>query len=304
MTAPMLLLPLVLGLLQAPPPQPAAGTPAQGFPPGASAGPEPVGLPGSGYRVGPGDVLQLAVYGHEEMSQVAVVQQDGSILTPLLGTIPASGATTAELQARIAARLAKGFVRDAQVSVTVRDYRSKVVNVVGEVARPGTYPLAGETRIIEILARAGPLSPNAGTEMLILRRASASGQASGGPGTGTPAAADPARPSGTVIHVDVSSLQAGRLDQNVVLEPNDTVFVPRAAQVFVTGEVRNPGAFAFREGMTARQAVALAGGFSQDASKGGARLVREVGGKARTLKVKLDRQLRPGDTVVIKAAWF
>lgn len=302
MTAPTLLVPLVLGLLQAQPQQPAAGTPLQAFPPGTSAGPEPVGLPGSGYRVGPGDVLQIAVYGHEEMSQVAVVQQDGSILAPLLGTIPAAGATTEELQERIAARLAKGFVRGAQVSVTVRDYRSKVVNVVGEVARPGTYPLAGETHIVEILARAGPLSPNAGSEILILRRAPTSGRA--GPGAATPAGADPARPSGTVIHVDVSSLQAGRLDQNAVLEPNDTVFVPRAAQVFVTGEVKNPGAFTFREGMTVRQAVALAGGFSQDASKGGARLVREVAGKPKTVKVKLDHPMRPGDTVVIKAAWF
>jgi polysaccharide export outer membrane protein len=82
------------------------------------------------------------------------------------------------------------------------------------------------------------------------------------------------------------------------------VFVPRAEQIFVTGEVRNPGAFAYSEGLTARQAIALAGGFTQDAATGAARLVRGQGGQQRTLKIGLDERLRPGDTIVIKAAWF
>ena len=102
-----------------------------------------------------------------------------------------------------------------------------------------------------------------------------------------------------VLRVDVRAIQAGRLDQNLAIRPNDTVFVPPAEQVFVTGEVRNPGAFPYREGITARQAVALAGGFTEDASTGGCRIVRDgVGGQPRTFKVKIDERLRPGDTVV------
>ncbi len=300
MSAPVLLL-MLLGQAPAPPPAPAA--PAV-QPEAADA--RPAGLASSGYRIGPGDVLQVAVYGHDELTGTAVVQPGGNVLVPLLGPVVAAGATTEEVESRIAKQLAKGFVRDAQVSVVVRDYRSQVVYVVGDVARPGTYPLAGATRIVEILSRAGPLQ-TAGDEVLIVRPlgekhrpvlpSEVSRAAQGGAAPGTTADA-------RVLHVDMRAIQRGQLAENVQLEPNDTVFVPPVEQVFVTGEVRNPGAYSYRQGMTARQAVALAGGYAENASKGGAQVVRETAGKAKTMKLKLDDALRPGDTVVIKKAWF
>ncbi len=302
MSAPGLLL-LLLGQASALP-APNAGMAVPPQAPQEAADARPAGLASPGYRIGPGDVLQIAVYGHDELTGTAVVQPGGSLLVPLLGPVVAAGATTEEVGSRIARQLAKGFVRDAEVSVTVRDYRSQVVYVVGDVARPGTYPLAGATRIVEVLSRAGPLQ-TAGNEVLIVRPLAEKGRpmlpsevsqrAQGGATGGADA---------RVLHVDVRAIQKGRLAENVLLEPNDTVFVPPVEQVFVTGEVRNPGAFAFREGMTARQAVALAGGYAENASKGGAQVVRETAGKPRTLKLKLDEPLQPGDTVVIKKAWF
>jgi len=295
------LLPLALVLAQAPPaPQPAASPE-----PAATTPVQPAGAAGNGYRIGAGDILQVAVYGHQDLTQTVIVQEGGGFPFPLLGSVPAAGATTEELEAGIASRLARGFVRDAKVSVTVREYRSQVVYVVGDVARPGTYPLAGETRIVELLSRAGPLSPQAGGEVLIVRPDEAAGRPvlpgeAARPPRGGAVAAKQAR----VLRVDLKAIQAGRLDQNLVVAAGDTVFVPRAEQIFVTGEVRNPGAFPFHEGITARQAVALAGGFTQDAAKGSARLVREQGGGPHTLKVGLDELLQPGDTLVIKAAWF
>jgi polysaccharide export outer membrane protein len=300
------LLPLALVLAQTPvPPAP----PAPHSQPAPPADARPAGTAGHGYRIGPGDVVDVAVYGHPDLTQTVVVQPGGSFPFPLLGAVAAAGATTEELEGLIAARLAKGFVRGAQVSVSVREYRSKVVFVVGDVTRPGTYPLAGETRIVEILSRAGPLAPSAGSEVLIVRpveptsRPILPGELAKRP-AGAGAAGARANPEAIVLRVDMSAIQAGRLDQNVTVEPNDTVFVPRAEQIFVTGEVRNPGAYQFRAGITARQAVALAGGFTEDASTSGARLVREVAGTPKTLKIKLDERLRPGDTLVIKAAWF
>jgi polysaccharide export outer membrane protein len=267
----------------APPRDPDVATPSDARPAGAA---------GEGYRIGPGDVLRVAVYGHEDLTQTVVVPPGGSFPFPLVGTVTAAGATTEEVEERISRQLARGYLRDAQVSVAVREYRSQVVFVVGDLARPGTYPLAGETRVVEILSRAGPLSPNAGTEVLIVRPQ----KPSDGPVLPDEGA--------QVLHVDLRAIQAGRLDQNLAIRPNDTVFVPPAQQVFVTGEVRNPGSFPFREGITARQAVALAGGFTADASTGGARVVREIRGQSKTLKIRIDERLRPGDTVVIKAAWF
>jgi polysaccharide export outer membrane protein len=301
--------PLVLALAPAPPtpqaPPPALQQPTDPPPP-ATTEPRPTGS-GNGYRVGPGDVLHIAVYGHGDLDQTVAVQPDGSVVLPLIGSVPAGGATTGEVERQISTRLAKGLIRDAHVSVAVQQYRSKLVFVVGEVSRPGAYPLAGETRIVEILARAGPLTKDASSDVLVVRPAEPAerpvlpaqlkvreGQRAGGQGL----------PAGQVLRVDVRAIQAGRLDENLVLEPNDTVFVPVAEQVFVTGEVRSPGAVPFRRGITARQAVALAGGFTDDASTGSVHVVRDVIGTSRTLKLRLDERLQAGDTVVVKKAWF
>jgi polysaccharide export outer membrane protein len=294
---------VVLALSQAPPQAPVAPPPV----PQGNTDTRPAGIAGKDYRIGPGDVLHVTVYGHEDMNLTVVVQPEGGFVFPLIGTVPAARSTPQEVEARIAARLARGLIRHAQVTVVVQEYRSQVVFVVGEVSRPGTYPLAGETSVVEILSRAGPLSSNASTEVVIVRprapvdrpvlplevKASAAGGANGARAA-----------SAEVLRADVRAIQAGHLDKNLAMKPGDTLFVPAAARFFVTGEVRNPGAFAFSSGITVRQAVSLAGGFTQDASKGGARVVRELGGKSQNIKMKLDDPVQPGDTVIIKATLF
>ena len=237
------------------------------------------------------------MYGHEDLSHTVVVQPEGAFVYPLIGDVEAREATPQEVEARIAARLMKGLIRDPRVTVVVQEYRSKVVYVVGEIARPGTYPLTGRTTVVEILGKAGPLSPQAGSEVIVVRPVAGAADRPLLPSAVAPASAE-------VLKVDVSAIQAGRLEHNLLLAPNDTVFVPQAERIFVTGEVRNPGAFAFRAGLTVRQAVSLAGGFSEDAATGGARVVRTSDGKVRTLKIKLDEPIGPGDTILIKAKLF
>ncbi len=232
-----------------------------------------------------------------------VVQPGGEFVFPLIGPVPAAQATPAEVEKRVAEKLSKGLIRDPKVTVVVQEYRSKVVFVMGEVAHPGAYPLAGNVGVVEILARAGPLSANAGTEAVIVRHPA------GGPGAqpaARPAAgADPPEGAGgEVIRVNLRDLEAGRLDTTTILQPNDTVFVPQAARIFVSGQVRSPGAFTFTPGLTVRQAVSLAGGPTPVANAGSPRIVRGAGKNARTFKVELDAPLQAGDTVVLKARWF
>jgi polysaccharide biosynthesis/export protein len=210
--------------------------------------------------------------------------------------------TPAALAAALRERLAKGLIRDPQVSVVVQDYRSQVVFAVGEVTRPGAYPLAGDTSVVELLARAGPVSPNAGSEVIVVRpRSKVDRPVLPDEVTGKAAAG---ATEAEVMRVDMREVRAGRLDRNILLRANDTVFVPEATRVFVSGEVRNPGAFPFTRGLTVRQAVSLAGGFTEDASKGSARVVRVVAGATRQIKLKVDEPLEPGDTVVVKASLF
>jgi len=277
----------------------------QATPPAATTPGAPAGGSAQDYRIGPGDTLRVTVYGHEDLSPTVVVQPGGTFTFPLLGSVEAAGATPAALETLLRERLAKGLIRDPQVSVVVQDYRSQVVFAVGEVTRPGAYPLAGETSVVELLARAGPVSPSAGSEVIVVRprskvdRPVLPDEVAGGGGK-TPAGATEAE----VMRVDMREVRAGRLDRNILLRANDTVFVPEATRVFVSGEVRNPGAFPFARGLTIRQAVSLAGGFTDDASKGSARVVRVVDGETREIKLKVDQPLEPGDTVVVKAKLF
>jgi polysaccharide export outer membrane protein len=316
----MIALAVAMALSQAPaqpPTEPPAQPPAPARPAPPPAYPEspPAGAAASrDYRIGPGDILQVTVFGHPDMDLTVIVQPSGTFAFPLVGSVPAADATPQEVAKRIAARLAKGLIRDAQVAVGVKEYRSKVVFVMGEVSRPGTYPLAGEATLVEILARAGPLAPNAGSEVVVVRPAAATDRpvlpaeaktAAVKSGVAVPAAGGTQpSPRAEVLRADIRAIQAGQLEKNLALKPGDTVFVPQAERIFVTGEVRNPGSYAFSAGLTVRQAVSLAGGFTQDASKGGARVVRNRTGEAKTIKLKLDDPVQPGDTVVVKAKLF
>jgi polysaccharide export outer membrane protein len=116
--------------------------------------------------------------------------------------------------------------------------------------------------------------------------------------------APPEKPRAEVIRVAVGDLQAGDLDKNLFLQPNDTVYVPQAPKVFVTGEVKSPGAYGWFPGMTTRQLISVAGGLTPDGSDGRLKVVRQVRGKSEEDKIKLDEPVKPGDTVVVRRRLF
>lgn len=252
---------------------------------------------GRDYRIGPEDVLAITVYGHPDLTQTVTVQADGGFVYPLLGRVPADEMSPPELEQRMADLLAAGFIREPRVAVTVQQYRSKVVFVMGAVARPGLYPLVGTRRLVEVLARAGPMTEGAGTEAVVVRPRSR------GTRPVLPSEVEgPATAGAEVVRVDLRALQAGDLERNVALLPGDTVFVPAAPRVFVSGKVRNPGGYPFAPGITVRQAVGLAGGSVSSASR--VRVVREVGGRAREVRLGLDDPVQPGDTLIVRGGLF
>jgi polysaccharide biosynthesis/export protein len=247
--------------------------------------------PATEYRIGPRDVLSIAVMGHPDLSQSFVVQEDGSFSFPLLGHIVAGDRTAKQLQDLLVQRLSDGFIREPQVAVAVQEYRSKSVLVVGEVARPGSYPLSGGMTLVELLSKAGPLSPNASSEAVIVK-------------AGRPAAATTDAPDADAVRINLRAMESGDKSENRVLEAGDTVFFPQAPKVFVSGEVRQPGAYPFGPGTTVRQVVILAGGFTEDASTKAVRILRAAEGKPSEIKVGLDEVVKPGDTVVVRAKLF
>jgi polysaccharide export outer membrane protein len=169
--------------------------------------------------------------------------------------------------------------------------------------------MTGSMTLVEALARAGPLAPNAAAEIVVIRPP-AGGNASGpvlpqqgdGPVGAPSTGGDPGRAE--VIKVDLRGIEAGNLKNNVSLEPNDTVFVPEAPQVFVSGEVRNPGAYSYRPGLSVRQLVSMAGGLTPEGSLGRLRAIRKKDGRSREVKIGLDDPVQPGDTLVVRRKLF
>jgi polysaccharide biosynthesis/export protein len=282
-----------------PEPTPTAAQPARAQE--AAAPPRPA--PGeSEYQIGAQDILKINVFGHEDLTQTAIVQEDGTFFFPIIGRVKASDMTPRELAKKIATLLSQGYVRNPQVTVMVQEYRSKSIFVMGEVSHPGPIPYSGNMTVMEMLAKAGPTA-GAGAEVIVLRPASGS---SGPvmPGEVLGEGAEGAAKQVETIRINIRDIQMGQLDKNVLLRPNDTVFITQAARVFLLGEVRTPGPQIYTPGMTVRQAIINAGGFTADAAKGKVSIGRQVDGKYKEAKAGLDDPVQPGDTVTVKAKLF
>lgn len=216
--------------------------------PGSAAG--QVSPTHPGYRVGPGDVLRVEAYNHDEVSGEFSVEVEGEISFPLLGRVEVAGSTTSEVAGLLEELLEKDYYVDVQLQVEVVEYRSQPVTVLGEVARPGTYYLEGATSLHKILAEAGGLNQSAGQLVELRRMREVDG------------VEQPyVRTYGT------TSLFNGEEGRDVILQQGDVITVSAKQQFFITGEVAKPGQYDLTPGMTLMQAVSHAGGQGKFASQ-------------------------------------
>jgi polysaccharide export outer membrane protein len=244
------------------------------------------------YVVGAQDVLKVSVFDEPQLSGTFRVDTDGSFTYPFVGRVKAVGQTLRAIEAELAKMLGDGYVRNPQVSIEVEQFRSRSIFVVGEVRSPGRIPLSGDMTLIEALAQAGSTTATAGSELLILHAVD--------PRAEQPQGESGAIPASRTTRVDLTDLQSGKLASNIVLREGDTIFVPKAERFFVTGHVRNPGAFTWERGITVLQAMSLAGGLSDRGSNRGIKVIRIVGGQKKELSVKLTDLLEAGDTLVVR----
>jgi polysaccharide export outer membrane protein len=260
---------VLLALLQAPPP---AETPAA---PGAPAAvPATVPATPGDYEVGAGDVIEVAVYGNDDLSRIPTVQTNGSISLPLLGEVQVAGLTVAEVQRKITNLLAKDYLVNPQVEVKVRDYNSQYVSVVGEVNSPGRKPLRGKTRLIDLLSEGGGFKPTASGEVMITRT---EGEFEGGGKSITVRITRSASPS----MQDLVNLE-------LQLKTGDIITAFPKSFVTVDGEVTRPGRYAIESDLTVTGAISLAGGLTRFGSNGvKLRRTDPVDGKVKIIEVDL-----------------
>ena len=246
------------------------------------------------YQLGPTDVLGIKVFGEEALNNTYTVDSDGSITFPLIGRIQVAGKTTREIEEHVTKLLAPDYIRRAQVSVEIATYRSRSIYVIGEVRNPGRYNIQGPQTLLEVIAHAGSTTPTASNTIIVQRYKD-----------GIAAAVSaPALPGDTgsaeIMRVSLEDLREGRLTANILLQDNDTIIVPPAERYYVSGQVKQPGSFVLRPGMTVRQAIAEAGGLTDRGSTRGIKIMRKIKDKEVELDADMSDLVQPNDTIRVR----
>ncbi len=232
------------------------------------------------YIIGPEDILEITVWGHEDLTRKVTISADGYFTFPLIGRIKAQGATIRTLERRIAQLLDKDYIVNPQVTINVTAFRSKKVFILGEVVKPGAYYLTKSDTLLEVISEAGGVTQDAGREIIIVRPADES--------IGQPATLDS---DSEQIRVDLQALISGDVNENVIVHNNDTIYVPKSSVYSVFGEVRKPGSYPLEKETSILEAISVAGGPSQDADTQKLELLRKDGDTQK--KIILDiKELR------------
>ena len=244
--------------------------------------------------LGAGDVVRVSVYGQEDLRTTSSISSDGNISFPLLGTVQLAGLTARQAESRIAAELARrNLVRDPQVTVFIERSRATevdLVTILGNVSRPGRYPVkassdAEPVTVSSLVALAGGLTDKAGEILVLTRQVDNENR---------------------TIRIDLRELfEKGDLSRNFELLQGDIAYVPQIEEFFVYGEVRNPGVYRLRPGMTVIQALSAGGGLTARASEKGISITRVgANGQPESLKVDMNDSLQANDVVIVKEGLF
>lgn len=236
------------------------------------------------YVLGPEDQITIRVLEAEEIDNKPVrVDFSGNIRLPLVGRIHAGGLTVDQLETELVRELKK-YIKDPQVAVSITEFRSQPVSVLGAVRNPGVHQVQGRKTLLEMISMAGGIDPEAGHAIKITRRKEFGA---------IPLKTAVADETGgyTVADVDLASiLEARNPQENIEIKPNDVITIPRGQLVYVMGQVRRPGGFVLRqrETLSALQALALAEGLDRAASPQNARILRTVAGAVERSEIYVD----------------
>lgn len=239
------------------------------------------------YLLGPGDVIRINVFKNPDLSIDARVSEAGTVSFPLIGAVPVAGLTLPQAEHKIADLLKNGgFVVNPQVNILLTTAVGNQVAVLGQVNKPGRYPLEGAGgRLSGMLAEAGGIS-DTGSENVVV--------------TGT-RDGQPFRREVNVVQLSRSANSADDLE----LRGGDTVFVNRAPMFYIYGQVQKPGGYRLEPGMTVMQAIADGGGITgKGTSRGVVVRRRDTNGKVTEAHVKLEEELKDQDTVYVKESLF
>jgi polysaccharide export outer membrane protein len=206
-------------------------------------------------KLGAGDLLEVSVYNVPELTTKSRLGTNGDVYLPLVDYVHIAGLSVEEAQALIEKRLSDGgFVKNPHVTLNVDQSASQGVSLLGEVSRPGVYPVVGEPRLFDVISTAGGFTTSAGRSITVTHR----------------------NQSDKPVNVPLSRKLADNPTSNIAVSPGDTILVHKADVVYVVGEVNRPSGFLMdSDSLTVLKAVALAGGTTRLAKMNGVKIIRK-----------------------------
>jgi polysaccharide biosynthesis/export protein len=239
------------------------------------------------YRLAAGDVIRISVYQSADLTLETRLTEGGSISYPLLGTVALAGLTVTEAEKRIADGLRSGnFVKQPQVSIALQQVRGNQVSVLGQVGKPGRYPLeTGNVQLTDMIATAGGVVGTGADQVVVV-----------GTRNGQPYR----------VEIDLPSVFGpNRRSNDLTLQNGDVVWVDRAPMIYMYGEVQRPGSLRLERGMTVMQALAASGGLTQRGTERGLRVHRrDAEGKVRIIEPAMTDKLQSEDIIYIRESVF
>lgn len=236
--------------------------------------------------LGTGDVVKISVYNNPDLSVETRVSASGFITFPLLGQVAVGGLSTAAAEKKVASLLVSGgYVKNPQVNIIVTLMQSQQVSVLGQVNRPGRYPIEGSRTLLDVLAQAGGISADGGDVVSLLR----------------------VREGGAAKQViDITDMvRRGDVAGNLEMAGGDVIYVERAPRFYIYGEVQRPGMFRIERSMTVLQALAAGGGLTARGTERGLRIKRrDAAGKLQILDAQYDDLVQNDDVVYVRESLF
>ncbi len=238
--------------------------------------------------LGVGDIVKITVYQNPDLTvDGARISENGQINFPLIGNVAINGLTASAAEAKIAKALRDGgFVLRPQVTIQVGQIRSSVISILGQVGKPGRYPI--ETvgaKVSEMVAAAGGVVPG-GADVVTL--------------VGTR--------NGRAIKLDIDMpaiLQSGKSELDLTVANGDIIYVDRAPSAYIYGEVQRPGQFRLERGMTLMQALAQSGGLTARGTQRGIKVHRrDANGAVSISELDMNDPVLRDDVIYVKESLF
>lgn len=239
------------------------------------------------YPLGAGDTLRVQVFQNPDLTIETRVSESGTITYPLIGSVELGGLAIAAAEKKIAAALKDGgFVQQPQVNIVLIQVRGNQVAVLGQVNRPGRFPLeTTNTRVSDMLAAAGGATPG-GDDVAIV-----TGVRNG-------------KPFRKTVDIPALYLSEGSAD-DIPLQGGDAIYVHRAPVFYIYGEAQRPGSYRIERGMTVMQALALGGGPTARGSEWRLRLHRKTAaGSVDQLSPDMTELVQPNDVIYVRESLF